>query len=95
MKKGEFINLSKRMVREYYNRYSNGPDGFWKIRTSNVIVLDFQDEPDIYRILLVTIPETLFYGVTYYKGEDRIHSYIYENVDNRIIGKKEIINGRR
>lgn len=91
MKKCEFINLSKRMVKEYYNRYSNGPDGFWKIRTSNVIVIDFQDEPDTYRVLLVTIPETLFYGVTYYKNTDKIHSYIYESVEDRIKGRKEII----
>ena len=92
MKKGEFISVSKRMVKEYFNRYVDNTGGSRKITSRDVVVIDFQDEPDAYRILLVTMtPETLFYGVTYYKDTNKIHSYIYENIEDRIKGRKEII----
>lgn len=88
MKKGEFIRISKNMVKEYYNRYINTTGDVKKLTSRDVLVIDFQGAPDIYRILLVTMtPDTLYYGVTYYKDTDKLHSYIYENVDNKIIGR--------
>ena len=96
MKKGEFINVSKRMVKEYFNRYIDNPGDIRKITSKDVVVIDFRDEPNVYRVILVTMTsESLFYGVTYYKDTDEIHSYIYEKIEDRIKGRKEIFNGRR
>ncbi|MBR6641156.1 MAG: hypothetical protein IKL08_03065 [Clostridia bacterium] len=77
MKVGEFIDISKRMVKEYVNRYLIEDDS-QKITKNEVVVMDFDETPDSYEILLTTIDMgELSYGVTYDKHEDKIHSRIH------------------
>ena len=85
MKKGEFIYTSKRMVKEYVNRYMEGVD---RISSKDVEVIGFNDEPGSLRILLSTPTSEEFYGVSYDKETDNLHSYIYKKVGKRIVGKK-------
>lgn len=85
MKKGEFIYTSKRMVKEYVNRYVEGVD---HISSKDIQVIGFNDDLDSYRILLSTPTSEEYYGVSYDKGNDKLHSYIYKKVGKRVIGKK-------
>lgn len=88
MKKGEFIRTSKRMVKEYYNRYI-AKDYMRKIMVGDIEVIDFVDDKNNYRIILSTLTwDNRFYGVTYNKHSKELHSYIYESDDFRVIGKE-------
>lgn len=91
MKKGEFIYTSKRMLKEYINRYVNKENGK-RITVHDVLVIGFHDESDMYRILLsVPTSEDLFYGVTYDKSKDELYSYIYRKTGKKLFGRKENI----
>lgn len=85
MKKGDFIYTSKRMVKEYINRYMEGVE---HISSKDVEVIGFNDEPGSFRILLSTPTSEEFYGVSYDKENDKLNSYIYKKVGKRVIGKK-------
>ena len=94
MKKGAFINVSKRMVREYHNRYMVNED-IQKTFARDVEVIEFQEDSDKYKILMV-VPNypDIFYGVTYDIVNDKLHSYIYNNDGFRVIGRRERMNGK-
>lgn len=78
MKIGEFIDISKRMVKEYVNRYLVEDDS-QKITKHEVVVMDFDDTPESYEILLTTIDMgELSYGVTYDKHEGKMYSRIHD-----------------
>lgn len=86
MKKGEFIRISKRMVKEYVNRYI---DETKHISQYDVSVMAFSENKNAYRILLTTpASEDLYYGVTYEKDTDKLYSYTYKKLENRVRGKK-------
>lgn len=89
MKKGEFIRISKRMVKEYFNRYICELNSVKKISVNDVEVVGFSNESDSYRLILQT-PDSddLYYGVTYNKDTDTLYSYTYKKVGRRINGKK-------
>ena len=90
MKKGEFITISKRMVKEYFNRYENKTSDIQRITTRDVQVFGFNEDDDKYSILLTTpASDQNFYGVTYSKSTDELHSYIYKKVGKMIHGRKE------
>ena len=92
MKREKFIQTSKNMVKEYFNRYIAIGDIIKTIRKEDIVVFKFYESPENYRVLLVT-PETFgfYYGVTYDKSTDKINSYIYEIDNLRTIGRKEIL----
>lgn len=80
MKKEEFIDVSERMVKEYFNRYVVPTNNFQKITVEDVEILAFEEKPDSYKTIL-TVPNTddTVYGVTYDKTANKVHSYIYNN----------------
>lgn len=85
MKKQEFINLSKNMVKEYVNAFSEER----KVLIKNVYVIGFHDTPDNYRILLsIEATDDFFYEVVYDKNKKGIHSYVFKQTGNRIVGKR-------
>ena len=87
MNKEEFINISKRMVKEYFNRYiiDNTDD---EIKDSDVQVVIFDDTSDHYKTTLTTPDlENLYYGVTYDKRTQKLYSFIYEKDGFRVLGK--------
>lgn len=86
MEKGEFITVSKRMVREYFNRYVKEV-GARNIVLNDVRVIDFRDRTDNYKVLLTTWTSDLYFGVTYYKDTNKIRSYMYKKVGTRFYGK--------
>ena len=90
MKKGEFINVSKRMVKEYFNKYVAGKDGIEKISLSDVCVVGFSHIDGNYKILLSTpISDGLYYRVTYDKNTDELSSSFVET-SSKSYFKKEI-----
>lgn len=92
MKKGEFLNISKRMVKEYFDRYVQKGD-IQTIKASDIEVIGFNEDDDNYRAILITPgSDELYYGTTYYKQTDKIHSYVYKKVGKRMNGKKNKIN---
>lgn len=92
MKKGEFLNISKRMVKEYFDRYVQKGD-IQTLKVSDVEVIGFDEDDDNYRAILIT-PDSdeLYYGTTYYKETDKMHSYVYKKVGKRTNGKKNKIS---
>lgn len=89
MKKGEFIGISKRMVKEYHNRYVEKMKDYQIIKSTDVEVIGFDEDETCYRILLITpTPDDLYYGVTYDKSTDKLYSYTYKKVGGRINGRK-------
>lgn len=92
MKKSEFIDVSKRMVKEYVNRYIIKNDEE-KITKFEVVVMNFNDNPDSYEILLTTIDMgELSYIVIYDKVKDKIYSSVH---DLNLVTGKEHVHGRR
>ena len=88
MKKGEFINIAKRMVKEYFNRYVDKENIIKKI---DVKVNKFVEEENVYRIILDTPGrDDTFYGVTYHKDTGEFNSFIYKKIDDNTIGAKII-----
>lgn len=85
MKKGEFIYTSKRMVKEYVNRYVEGVE---HISSKDIQVIGFNEDLTSYRILLTTPTSEEYYGVSYDKENDNLNSYIYKKVGQRVVGKK-------
>lgn len=76
MKKGDFISVAKRMVKEHYNRYVAGNDDM-KIDTSDIHVIQFEDIDDDYRIVLTTAyVDGMYYEVTYDHETDELDSMI-------------------
>lgn len=93
MKKGEFIYTSKRMVREYFNRYVNKTDKP-KITLNDIRVVDFRNKQDNYKVLLTTLhQDNLYYGVTYYKDTNKMRSYIYKKLKRGFRGKTKLMEG--
>ena len=89
MKKGEFISVSKRMVAEYLNRFDKSENVNQKITIRDVCVVGFHCTPDHLRILLsVPTSDEFYYEVVYDKHTNGLHSYIYNKVGKRIIGKR-------
>lgn len=77
MKKGEFISVSKRMVKEHYNRYVADEKGVEKLNTGDVHVVRFSDNDGVYDIVLTTTYcDGMYYGVTYDVEEDELESRI-------------------
>lgn len=75
MKKGEFINVSKRMVKEYFNKYVVGKDGIEKISCCDICVVGFSHVDGNYKILLSTpITDDVYYKVIYDKESDELKS---------------------
>ena len=66
MKKEEFLNMCKRMVVEYYNRYVHMVDNP-TITTNNVNLLELEDSKDDIQeaLLMVDIDPWLQYKVIY------------------------------
>lgn len=92
MNKEEFVNVSKRMVKEYFNRYIID-DEDEEIREQDVQIISLGDTDEYYKITLTTPDlENLYYGVTYDKATKKLHSFIYEKDGFRILGRKEIVN---
>lgn len=85
MKTGDFIYTSKRMVKEYVNRYVDGTN---HISSKDVQVIGFHEDPSIIRLLLTTPTSEEYYGVSYDKENEKLNSYIYKKVGQRVIGKK-------
>lgn len=85
MKKGDFIYTSKRMVKEYVNRYIEGAN---HISSKDIQVIGFNDDLSNYRILLTAPTSEEYYGVSYDKENDNLNSYIYKKVGQRVVGKK-------
>ena len=81
MDKYDFISVSKRMVKEYYNRYVAGTDDE-QIRLRGITVIGFSNTDGNYKIILST-PKSdgVIYKVTYNRDKDEIKSYI-ENINN-------------
>lgn len=76
MDKYDFINVSKRMVKEYYNRYVAKTDEE-QIRLRNVHIVGLSDINGDYKIILSTPNfDGTIYKVTYDKIKDEIKSYI-------------------
>lgn len=93
MKKGEFLSISKRMVKEYFDRYVENKGDIQTIKVSDVEVIGFDEDDDNYRAILITPgSDELYYGTTYYKETDKLHSYVYKKVGKRTNGKKNKIN---
>lgn len=93
MKKGEFLNISKRMVKEYFDRYIQEKGDIQTIKASEVEVIGFSEDDDNYRAILIAPgSDELYYGTTYYKNTDKLHSYIYTKVGKRTNGKKDKIS---
>lgn len=88
MTKGELIDVSKRMVREYYNRYVEEKEGLNKISLDDVEVIGFHDETNNYRILLST-PTTdgIYYEVVYDCETNELRSYVYRKAREKTHGK--------
>lgn len=91
MKKSEIIDVSKRMVKEYYNRYIAEPKGIEKITSKDVRIVTFNDNPYKCQLILATATDDdLHYGVSYNKRKKEMNSYIYKKIDEiKTIGKKE------
>lgn len=90
MTQGKIISLSKRMVKEHFNRHVVRTDDVKKITVKDVNVMNFEDKPDSYKLILSVLDvDKLYYGITYDKNKDEVHSYIYEKDDFRLIGRKE------
>lgn len=76
MDKYDFISVSKRMVKEYYNRYVAKTDEE-QIRLRNVHVVGLSDINGDYKIILSTPNfDGTIYKVTYDKIKDEIKSHI-------------------
>lgn len=76
MKKGDFISVSKRMVKEHYNRYVI-KENEEKIKTGDVHVVNFRDDNGDYRIVMTTAyADNIYYEVTYDSEYDEIDSMI-------------------
>ena len=89
MKKEDFIQVSKNMVKEYIDRYVKN-DRSTKIE--DIEMIDFQEGSDGFKILLVTEDSgDKFYGVTYDRLRDELHSYIYREDEIRVIGRREFM----
>lgn len=74
MKVGEFIDVSKRMVKEYVNRYVIQNE-IEKITKNEIVVINFSNDIDSYEILLTTMGfGDLSYSVRYDKKEDKLYS---------------------
>lgn len=74
MKVGEFIDVSKRMVKEYVNRYVIQNE-IEKITKNEIVVINFSNDTDSYEILLTTMGfGDLSYSVRYDKKEDKLYS---------------------
>ena len=87
MNKEEFVNVSKRMVKEYFNRYI-AEDEDEEIRERDIQIIMLGDTPEHYKATLTTPDlENLYYGVTYDKKTKKLHSFIYEKEGFRILGK--------
>lgn len=92
MKKGEFLNISKRMVKEYFDRYVR-KGNVQTIKVSEVEVIGYDEDDNNYRAILITPgSDELYYGTTYYKETGKIHSYIYKKVGKRVNGKKSRVS---
>lgn len=88
MKKGEFIHVSKMMVKESCNRKLEKTQ---RITINEVEVIGFHENPNGYRLLLQSpTSEGIYYGVSYDKSTDELRSYIYKKVGKRTTGKKHI-----
>lgn len=85
MKTGEFIFTSKRMVKEYVNRYVEGAK---LISTKEIKVIGFNEDPLNFRILLSTPASEEYYGVHYDKKNNSLDSYIYKKVGKKACEKK-------
>lgn len=89
MNKEEFVNVSKRMVKEYFNRYIIDNEDE-EIRENDIQVISLGDTPEQYKITLTTPDlENLYYGITYDKNTKKLHSFIYEKDGFRVLGRKE------
>lgn len=76
MKKGDFISVSKRMVKEHYNRYVI-KEGESKLKINEVHVVNFRDDNGDYRIVLTTAyVDGMYYEVTYDSEYGEIDSMI-------------------
>lgn len=77
MKKGDFISVSKRMVKEHYNRYVADEKGVEKLTIGDVHVVKFSDDDGVYEIVLTTsYYDGMYYGVTYDVEKDELESRI-------------------
>ena len=89
MKKENFIQVSKNMVKEYINRYVKKEQ---PIEIDEIEIIDFKEGDNGFKILLVICDsDDKFYGVTYDHLKDEIHSYIFREDELRVIGRKEIM----
>lgn len=89
MKKGEFIQVSKMMVKESFNRHICDTSKTEKISANDVEVIGFHEDPNGYKILLQTpISDGLYYGVSYDINTDNLNSYTYKKVGKRVNGRK-------
>lgn len=88
MKKGEFINVSKRMVKEYFNIYVAGKDGIETITLRDICVVGFSHIDGNYKILLSTpISDGVYYKVTYNKDSDELYSSFVKTENKRYFRK--------
>lgn len=79
MKKGDFISVSKRMVKEHYNRYVAGVNGKEKLKTGDICVVKFRDILGDYLIVLTPDnSDDMYYEVTYDRENDEIESMILD-----------------
>lgn len=84
MNKEDFIDVSKRMVKEYLSRYLGE-----EINIDDVQLIKFHDEPSIYKTLLIApYSDEIYYEVVYDKDSEQLRSYIYKNDGFRVVGKK-------
>ena len=94
MKKQEFINLSKNMVAEYINAFTDKENIDRKITMKDVYPVGFHDTPENFRMILSVLgSDDFYYEVIYKKDTKGIYSYVYRQVGKRIIGKR-INNGK-
>ena len=93
MKANKFIQMSKNMVKEYFNRYVAASDNIRKITDEDIMTVRFQEDPDKYQIMLTVITDDdIYYMVTYDRSTDEIYSYICGQDGLRILGRKENLN---
>lgn len=88
MKKGEFINISKRMVKEYFNRYVDKEN---TIKRRHVLIHECTEYNNTYSVILKILGrDKTFYGVTYHKDTNEFDSYIYKSINDKVIIGKVI-----
>lgn len=89
MNKQDFINVSKRMVKEYFNKYVAEKEGIKELSLSDIYVVGFNSVEGNYKILLSTpVSDGVYYKVTYNKEKDELKSSTVKTFDKRYVYKE-------